>query len=70
MIQKQLNPLLEWDVWKSHKKQLEDISFETFKDIIQKTKKFPIQNPFGYLYFRLSKKLDELMMEMIETYAS
>ena len=70
VIQKQLNPLLEWDVWKSQKRQLEDISFETFKDIIQKTKKFPIQNLFGYLYNRLSKKLDELMLDMIETYAT
>ena len=70
VIEKQLNPLLEWDIWKSHKKQLEDTGFETFKDIIQKTKKFPIQNPFGYLYTRLSKKLDELMKEMIETYTT
>ncbi|MGG0655412.1 helix-turn-helix domain-containing protein [Rummeliibacillus pycnus] len=70
VIQKQLNPLLEWDVWKSHKKKLEDIGFMTFKEIIQKTKKFSIHNLYGYLYNRLSKKLDELMVDMIETYAT
>ncbi len=69
VIQKQLNPLLEWDVWKSHKKQLEDISFMTFKEIIQKTKRISIQNPFGYMYDRLKRKLDTFMMEMIEEYA-
>ncbi len=69
VIQKQLNPILEWDVWKSHKKQLEDISFMAFKEIIQKTKKISIQNPFGYLYDRLKRKLDAFMMEKIEEYA-
>ncbi|WP_397538981.1 helix-turn-helix domain-containing protein [Rummeliibacillus pycnus] len=70
VIQKQLNPLLEWDVWKSHKKQLEDIGFITFKEIIQKTKRYPIRNPFGFLYSKLKRKLDEFMLEMIDFYAN
>ncbi len=69
VIQKQLNPLLEWDVWKSRKKQLEDISFMAFKEVIQKAKRQFIRNPFGYLCDRLKRKLDAFMMEMIEEYA-
>ncbi|MGX9135766.1 helix-turn-helix domain-containing protein [Rummeliibacillus sp. JY-2-4R] len=69
VIQKQIYPLLEWDVWKSRKKQLEDISFITFKEVIQKAKRQFIRNPFGYLCDRLKRKLDSFMMEMIEEYA-
>ena len=69
VIQKQLNPLLKWDVWKTNEKKLEDISFTAFKETIQKTKKQFIRNPFGYMYDRLNRKLDALMMEMIEVYA-
>lgn len=70
VIQKQLKPLLEWDVWQSKKMKLEEIGFTLFKEVVQKRKKCTIKNPFGYLYCRLSKKLDEVMMEMIETFAT
>ncbi|MGX9133237.1 hypothetical protein ACWV26_02505 [Rummeliibacillus sp. JY-2-4R] len=69
VIQKQLNPLLKWDVWKTNEKKLEDISFTAFKETIQKMKKKFIRNPFGYMHDRLSRKLDAFMMEMIEVYA-
>ena len=69
VIQKQINPLLEWDVWKSHKKELEDISFIAFKETIQKAKRMFIHNSFGYMFDRLKRKLDAFMMEMIEVYA-
>lgn len=69
VIQKQLKPLLNWDVWKLHITKLEELGFTCFKEVIQKTKSYSIKNPFGYLYNKLSKKLDGFMMEMIETYA-
>ena len=70
VIQKQLKPLLKWEVWQTQKMKLEEIGFTLFKEVVQKSKKCNIKNPFGYLYCRLSKKLDDVMMEMIETYAA